>query len=108
MSTEDRKNVSDAIVMYRAGEKFRENEDLSLARVRIVLEARIYGPRIHTLESPNFVKYIKGCLCAATATRQRYSGPSSSAPSATPSPTSAALVSFVPFSNHRELVVSGG
>lgn len=32
MSTKDRKNVSDAIVMYRAGAKFRENEDLSLAR----------------------------------------------------------------------------
>lgn len=52
-------------------ESFR-NEDLS-SDSRIVLEARIYEVRIHTPESPNFVKYIKGCLCAATATQQRYS-----------------------------------
>lgn len=96
MSTKDRKNVSDAIMMYRTGESFVKTKTYPWL-VRIVLEARIYGSRIHTLESPNFVKYIKGCLCATTATRQRYSGPFSA-----PSPAATTLVSFVPFSNHRE------
>lgn len=47
--------------MYRHAEKKFRKRRLILGS-RIVLEARIYEPRIHTLESPNFVKYIKGCL----------------------------------------------
>lgn len=48
------------IVIYRAEKKFWKRR--LILSSRIVLEARIYELRIHTLESTNFVKYIKGCL----------------------------------------------